>query len=138
MNPRYVIIAGCGRLGSTLANRLSGEGHSVVIIDNNERKFAHLSSEFSGFRIHNDVTDLEVLREAKARQADALIAVTEMDNTNLMVAQLAKVVFKVPLVFARVNDPGREQVFRALGVHAISPTRLSADSFLQALNTVVG
>ncbi len=130
---RYIIVVGCGRLGSLLASRLSREGHSVVVIDLNEAKFANLSSDFSGFVIHNDATELDVLRQAKAHRADALIAATATDNVNLMVAQIAREIFNVPQVLARVFNPAREAVYLKLGVEVISPTKLSAQAFLRAL-----
>ncbi|RME84533.1 MAG: TrkA family potassium uptake protein [Caldilineae bacterium] len=130
---RYVIIAGCGRLGSLLAEELSRAGDSVVVIDKDESRFARLSSDFSGFRIHGDATELEVLRQAKADRADALIAATSLDNVNLMVAQVARVVFHVPVVVARVFNPAREAIYRRLGLRVVCPTKLSANSFLAAL-----
>lgn len=136
MKQRYIIIVGCGRLGSLLANRLSREGHSIVVIDRNEAKFANLSSEFSGFRIQNDATEIDVLRQAKADRADSLIAATNLDNVNLMVAQTAQVVFGVPQVLARVFNPAREDIYKRLGIQVICPTKLSADTFLQVLETL--
>lgn len=131
----YIVIAGCGRLGSLLAGNLSKEGHSVVVIDRDERKFATLGIEFSGFTIVGDAVALEVLRRAKTNRADCFLAATNHDNVNLMVAQVAKVVFQVPVVIARIFDPARESVYRELGVATISPTKLSADAFLQAMQS---
>ena len=131
-NP-YIIIVGCGRLGSLLANELSSQGSSVVIIDHEQGSFRNLSTAFSGFRIVGDASELAVLRQARAGQADCLLAVTEEDNMNLMVAQVARVVFHVPKVIARVYDPAREAVYRHLEVDTISPTNLSAHAFMTAL-----
>lgn len=130
----YIVIVGCGRLGGLLANRLSGSGHSVVVIDKREAAFNKLTSEFSGFQIIGDAVEMAVLRQAKADQADCLLATTREDNVNLMVAQVAKVVFDVPTVMARVFDPTRETIYREFGVTTISPTKLAADVFLQSLN----
>ncbi|MBI3957287.1 MAG: TrkA family potassium uptake protein [Chloroflexi bacterium] len=129
----YIVIAGCGRLGSLLANELSRQGHSVVVVDRNEAKFAGLSAEFGGFTVVGDAVESDVLRQAKTGQADCFLATTNYDNVNLMLAQVAKTVFRVPLVIARVFDPSRESVYQQLGVATISPTRLSALAFQAAI-----
>ncbi|MGF1479705.1 MAG: potassium channel family protein [Cyanophyceae cyanobacterium] len=133
MANKYMVVVGCGRLGSLLASRLSGQGNSVVAIDCQEASFNNLTSEFSGFQIVADAAELEVLRMAKADKADCLLAVTNKDNINLMVAQVAKTVFKVPVVLARVFDPAREKIYREFGIATISPTNLSADAFMANL-----
>ena len=130
---QYVVIVGCGRLGSILANRLSSLGSSVVVIDETEAAFTNLSTEFSGFQIVGDATELAVLRQAKTEQADCFLATTRHDNINLMVAQVARIVFDVPKVMARIFNPAREVVYRQFGIETISPTKLSAEAFLQAL-----
>lgn len=132
---QYIVIAGCGRLGSLLAGDLSRQGHSIVVIDRDERKFAGLGIEFSGFTIAGDAVELEVLQRAKVNHADCFLATTNHDNVNLMVAQVARVVFQVPVVIARIFDPAREAVYRELGVATISPTKLSADAFLRSIQT---
>ncbi|MGB3615850.1 MAG: TrkA family potassium uptake protein [Elainellaceae cyanobacterium] len=129
----YVVVVGCGRLGSLLASRLSGEGNSVVVIDENESAFGALTGAFSGFQIEGDATELATLETAKIAQADCLLAVTDQDNINIMVAQIAKSIFNVPTVLARVFDPKREQLYGEFGIETISPNQLSADCFFQTL-----
>lgn len=131
--PQYVVVVGCGRLGSLLAGLLSQGGSSVVVIDRDEASFEMLAPEFSGFRITGDAVEMEVLQAAKVHKAGCLLAVTEDDNVNLMVAQVAHEVFKVPRVMARVFDPRREAIYREFGIETVSPTKLSADFFLAAL-----
>lgn len=130
LKTEYIIIAGCGRLGVHLANQLSRQGHSVVVIDVNDAKFRNLSAEFSGFRLEGNASELAMLKQAKASSADKLIAVTRDDNVNLAIAQIAHVVFKVPVVFARVNDPQREAIFREFGVRTVCPLLLAHDDLL--------
>ena len=130
----YIIIVGCGRLGSMLANRLSRLGNSVVVIDRDEAAFRHLSTEFSGFQIAGDAAELAILRRAGIERADCLLAITQHDNVNLMVTQVAKTVFGVPKVIARIFDPSREAVYHQFGVETICPTSLSAVAFLDTLN----
>lgn len=127
---KFIVVVGCGRLGGVLANQLSAAGHRLVVIDRREAAFDKLSADFSGYKMIADVVEVHVLHEAKTAQADYLFAVTTEDNTNLMVAQIARAVFKVPRVVARVFDPAREAVYRDFGVETISPTKLSADAFL--------
>jgi len=132
-NDRYIVIVGCGRLGSYLANQLSRDGNSVVVIDRNENTFHGLSPDFSGFRVEGDATQIAVLKEVKMREADTLIATTHEDNVNLMVAQVARKIFSVPHVLARVFDPNREGVYVQLGIDTICPTSVAADMFLRAV-----
>ncbi|WP_225071302.1 NAD-binding protein [Desulfuromonas sp. CSMB_57] len=131
--PQYVVIVGCGRLGSLLAGLLSEVGSSVVVIDIEESAFDLLTAGFSGFRIVGDAVEIEVLRAAKTHKADCLLATTEEDNVNLMVAQVARKVFNVPKVLARVFDPRREGVYREFDIETVSPTKLMADAFLASL-----
>jgi len=132
-NSLYIVIVGCGRLGAHLANQLSRDGNSVVVIDRDETTFNHLSSGFSGFRIGGDATQMAVLQQAKLKKADIFIATTHEDNVNLMVAQVARKIFSVPHVLARVFDPKREEVYAHLGIDTICPTSVAADIFLRAI-----
>jgi len=132
-NNRYIVIVGCGRVGSYLANQLSRQGNSVVVIDRNEAVFNDLSPDFSGFRIEGDAIHMEVLNMAKLKKADILIATTHDDNVNLLVAQVARKIFNVSLVLARVFDPKREEVYAQLGIDTICPTSVAAEMFLRAV-----
>ncbi len=132
---RYIIVVGCGRLGAILAGQLSRLGCNVVVVDRDPAAFDNLSGEFSGFQISGDAAELVVLRQAKIDQADCLLAVTRHDNVNLMVAQVAKTVFQVPKVVARVFDPRQQEVYAQFGIETICPTQLSADALLRALQT---
>jgi trk system potassium uptake protein TrkA len=130
---QYIIVVGCGRLGSLLANRLSSLGRSVIVVDANEAAFGKLTAEYSGFRVVGDAAELAVLRQAGIDRADCLLAVTPNDNVNLMAAQVAKTVFDVPKAIARVFDPSREPIYHQFGIETICPTTLSAGLFLDAL-----
>ncbi|MBG0790244.1 MAG: TrkA family potassium uptake protein [Desulfovibrionaceae bacterium] len=132
-NDRFIVVVGCGRVGSRLANKLSAAGNSLVVIDIDESTFGDLSAEFSGFRLAGDATQVALLREAKLHEADTLIATTHDDNVNLMVAQVARNIFKTPLVMARVFDPKREQVYERLGIRTVCPTSVAASLFMEAL-----
>jgi trk system potassium uptake protein TrkA len=105
----------------------------VVIIDDDKGAFRYLSTEFSGFQIVGNAAELAVLRQAKIEKADCLLAITRYDNVNLMVAQVAKTVFQVAKVVARVYDPSREEVYRRFGIDTICPVSLTAEAFLGML-----
>ncbi len=122
----YVIIIGCGRVGSELAKLLSGEGHDVVIVDKNPESFARLGDTFNGLTITGNGFEPELLKQAGIEKADAFCAVTNGDNTNLVSSQVAKKIFKVPRVFARIYDPQRANIYTALGLNIISGTILFA------------
>lgn len=121
----YTVIVGCGRLGANLANELSDHGQSVLILDMNPDAFSKLSPSYGGLTLTGDATDLSVLHEAEAEKATAVISVTNNDNTNILIAQLAKELFGIEHVIARLYDPERECVYREFGIATICPTRLS-------------
>ncbi|HPG42113.1 MAG TPA: TrkA family potassium uptake protein [bacterium] len=130
----YIIVIGCGRLGSYLANSLSRTGHSIVIIDKNQNTSRLLNSEFSGFFIEGDATEFSVLKQARIDKSDVVVATTQDDNLNLMVAQIAKQIYQVKRVVARVFDPNREIIYRDFGIETICPTIISGEVFLDAIS----
>ncbi|MDR1705372.1 MAG: TrkA family potassium uptake protein [Clostridiales bacterium] len=121
----YTIIAGCGRLGANLANRLSEEGLGVIIIDLTADAFRKLSPSYSGLTLVGDATYINVLCEAGIERASAVVTVTNYDNTNILVAQIAKKMFGIEHVIARLYDPEREFVYRDFKIDTISPAVLS-------------
>ena len=122
----YVIIVGCGRVGSELAKLLSSEGHNVVVIDRHPESFERLGRTFNGMTLVGNGFDVELLKQAGIAQADALCSVTNGDNSNIVAAQVAKKIFKVPKVIARVYDPSRADIYKTLGLDIISGTILFA------------
>lgn len=122
----YVIIVGCGRVGSELAKLLSAEGHDVVVIDKNPTAFERLGGTFNGLTLVGNGFSLSLLKQAGIEKADAFCCVTNGDNTNLVSAQVAKKIFNVPKVIARVYDPERAHIYKALGLDIISGTILFA------------
>jgi trk system potassium uptake protein TrkA len=131
---RYIVIVGCGRLGSLLANRLSFEGNSVVVIDIDAAAFGDLSPDFSGFHVEGDATQLAVLRTAGLEKAQDLVATTSQDNVNLMVCQVARKLFDVGHVLTRVYDPKRQRIYDLLGIETICPICTAAEKFLAAVS----
>ena len=123
-----VIIVGCGRVGSQLANALSAERHEVVVIDRNPLSFGRLSREFSGRMLTGVGFDREILQKADIEGADALAATTDSDNVNIVVAVTAKETFKVPHVVARIYNPQAAEIYRREGIPTVTPTLLAANT----------
>ena len=121
----YVIIIGCGRLGANLASALSDDGGNVLIMDKNRDSFRRLSASFGGLSVVANGTDLDALQEAQITNASTVIAVTNNDNTNIMIAQIARDLFHVDNVIARLFDPERESVYQEFGIKTICPAVLS-------------
>lgn len=122
----HVIIIGCGRVGAELAKLLSTEGHDVVVVDKNQSSFDRLGKTFNGVTLIGNGFDLNLLRQAGAEKADVFCGVTNGDNTNLISAQVAKKIFNIPKVIARVYDPQRAHIYTSLGLDIISGTILFA------------
>ncbi len=122
----YCIIAGCGRVGSELAKLLSREGNDVVIIDRNQASFRRLGDTFNGLTLQGNAYNLELLKTAGIEKADIFCALTDGDNTNIVAAQVARKIFKIERVYARIYDPQRAEVFGSLGIDVVSGTVLIA------------
>ena len=120
-----ILIVGCGKVGSRLASYLSRVGHDVSIIDRNPENFDGLDNDFTGFTVAGVPIDQDVLREAGIEACDTLAALTQDDNTNIMVSEIAKELFHVPKVLARVYDPARVDIFAKFGITTICPTDLT-------------
>jgi trk system potassium uptake protein TrkA len=121
-----IIIVGCSRVGAELANLLSSEGHNVTVIDKNVNAFSKLGGTFNGLTLVGNGFSADILKSAGIEKADAFCAVTNGDNTNIMSAQVAKKIFNVPKVIARVYDPKRAKIYTDLGLGIISGTVLFA------------
>ncbi|MDD6088620.1 MAG: TrkA family potassium uptake protein [Desulfovibrionaceae bacterium] len=133
-HPAYAIIVGCGRLGATLADALSEAGGDVVILDRNKAAFRRLSPSFGGLTVEGDGTSPDILREAGIERADTVVAVTNSDNVNIMIAQLAREYFHVRRVISRLFDPKRECVYQEFGIDTVCPVLLSAREISRLLN----
>ena len=121
----YTIIIGCGRVGANLANTLSNKGESVLIMDKTKDAFRRLSSNYGGLSIVGSGIEFNKLKEAQIDRATAFIAVTDDDNTNIMASQIAREVYNVKKVIARLHDPDCEAVYQELGIDTICPVILS-------------
>lgn len=124
-----VIIVGCGRLGSTIANKCASEGKNVMVVDNDDVGFELLSDKFSGFKITGDATDLRVLEEAYITSAREIIVATGNDNINIFVAHIARKIYNVPNIYVRLDNPENEVLVKGMNIKAIYPFELSFDKF---------
>lgn len=128
-----VIIMGCGRLGAALATSMDKAGHKVTVIDSNADAFQRLEGTFRGEKVQGSGIDEDVLKEAGIETADAFAAVTNGDNRNIMVSQVAKEIFHIKKVVCRIYDPIRESTYRELGLETICPTLVGAQMLFDAL-----
>lgn len=128
-----VIIIGCGRVGASLAHRMSERGDRVTVIDSDPAAFERLGPAFIGRTLLGVGFDRDVLIQAGIERADALAATTVSDEANVTAARLARQVFKVPRVAARVYDPRKAEIYRRLDIQTISPVVISTDRLADLL-----
>lgn len=119
-----IVIIGCGRVGAFLAGLLDEDGHAVTVVDLERASFEHLPQSYKGNTLLGSGTDLDTLRQAGVETADALFALTQGDNRNLMASQIAKEIFGVRRVITKVNDPIRARLYRSQGLTTISRTTI--------------
>lgn len=129
-----IIIIGCGRMGAGLVQTLVGRGHTVTVVDRDGTAFERLGTAFNGRRIIGIGFDRDILREAGITRADALAAVTASDEANVVTARVARQVFRVPRVVARVFDPRKAEIYARLGILTISPTTWGTQRIAELLD----
>lgn len=122
-----VIIVGCGRVGSQLANMLSDNGDNVCCIDRSADAFSNLGRSFNGNTVQGVGFDEDVLLKAGVEECDVLAAVTQYDKANLMCAEVAGRLFDVKHVIARLYNPDLENAYSQLGIDYVCGTSLVAD-----------
>ncbi len=129
----HVVVVGCGRVGSGLARILEDGGHTVAVVDKAQKAFRRLPEGFSGRTILGVGFDRDRLREAGIEEAGALAAVTSGDNSNIMVARVAREVFGVERVIARIYDPRRAAIYEKLGIPTIATVQWTTDRVLRRI-----
>ena len=129
----HIVILGCGRVGSALAQTLDGQGHSVAIIDLNPESFRKLGPEFGGTTIVGVGFDRDTLMESGIAHAQAFAACSSGDNTNIIAARVARETFGVENVVARIYDPRRAEVYQRLGIPTVASVAWSTDQMLRRL-----
>lgn len=133
-----ILIVGCGRVGSILATLYDKSGHEVSVVDEDEDTVQRLEPDFRGGFFKGVGLDVGVLQEAGIEGADVCLVATDGDNTNLVVAQIAREQFHVPCVVVRVFDPNRAKFFEARGLRVVCPVALTADLMHQAVSDFRG
>ncbi|MFM1966118.1 MAG: hypothetical protein RL134_1843 [Actinomycetota bacterium] len=129
----HVVILGCGRVGSLLADRLDDAGHSVAIVDQDPQAFRRLSGRFSGTTVKGIGFDRETLEKAGIDRAHAFAAVSSGDNTNILAARVARETYGVEHVVARIYDPRRAEVYQRLGIPTVATVSWTAGQIMRRL-----
>lgn len=129
----HVVIMGCGRAGTRLARRLDKDGHSVAVVDKDPTSFHLLGLDFKGRTVTGIGFDPNILVEAGVERADAFIAVSSGDNSNIVSAMVAKDVFHVPKVITRIYDPRRAQIYRRMGIPTVAPVTWGINKLMDLL-----
>ena len=127
----HVIIGGCGRVGALAAAELDRQGHSVVVIDRDQKAFRRLPKSYNGKTLVGLTFDKQVLENTGIAQADAFVAVTSGDNSNIVSARIAKEVFRVPIVLSRIYDPQRAEIYRRFGITTFTSTVWGANKVVE-------
>jgi len=129
----HVVVVGCGRVGSGLAATLESEGHTVAVIDRQARAFRRLPEDFKGQQIVGVGFDRERLQAAGIEKAGALAAVTNGDNSNIVVARVAREAFQVERVVARIYDSRRAAIYERLGIPTVATVQWATERVLRRI-----
>ena len=129
----HVVIVGCGRVGSTLALSLVSSGHSVAVIDRKSDAFFRLRDNFAGQTITGIGFDRDVLEQAGIKHASAVTAVTNGDNSNILIARVARESFGIENVVARISDPKRAEIYERLGIATVATVKWTSDRILRRI-----
>jgi trk system potassium uptake protein TrkA len=124
---------GCGRVGSTLAVDLEKSGHTVAVIDQNREAFRRLGANFNGRTVAGVGFDRDTLIEAGIEKAEAFAAVSNGDNSNILAARVAREVYGVKNVVARIYDPGRAEIYQRLGIPTVATVLWTTDQIMRRL-----
>lgn len=128
-----ILIVGYGDTGAQLVNSLLNQDHAISVIDKDEASFEHLNPEFTGMLTAGMATDITTLKKAGIEQCDVVVVVTNNDNVNIMVAQIAKKIFNIDKIIVKVQDSVKSEVFADLGFNVISTTNLSVNEIKKIL-----
>jgi trk system potassium uptake protein TrkA len=129
----HVVVVGCGRVGSGLARAVEAAGHTAAVIDRQERAFRRLGADFTGQKIVGVGFDRDRLTEAGIERANALAAVTNGDNSNILVARIARETYGIDKVVARIYDPRRAAIYERLGIATIATVQWASERVLRRI-----
>jgi len=133
----HIIVIGCGKVGSSLARELVNAGNDVVIIENDKRLLQN-ADDIDCMKINGVPIDKDVLKSAGIEQADAVCAVTQDDNMNIMTSQVAKEIFNVEKVITRIFNPRGKVLFEEFGLNTVCSTTLTVNAMIRALEDETG
>jgi len=128
-----IIIMGCGRVGSQASQLLMSLGHEVTVIDHDANALARLGADFKGRVVRGIGFDRNILLEAGIESAEGFIAASSSDNANIVAARIARNIFRVPRVVARLYDPVRAEVYQRLGLTTVSSTAWGAERIVEVV-----
>jgi trk system potassium uptake protein len=129
------LVIGSGRVGSTIALNLHSEGWDVTVIDEKEDALSRLGESWRGAFVVGHGMDTDLLREAGIEDADAVVAATDGDNTNIVIGQVAQKRFDIGCVVVRVLDPARAEFYAARGMRTVCPTSVAIDALMETIRT---
>jgi trk system potassium uptake protein TrkA len=129
------LVIGCGRVGSTIALNLHSEGWDVTVIDEKEDALSRLGESWRGAFVVGHGMDTDLLRQAGIEDADAVVAATDGDNTNIVIGQVAQKRFDIGCVVVRVLDPARAEFYAARGMRTVCPTSVAIDALMETIRT---
>ena len=129
------LVVGCGRVGSSVARRLDALGWDVAVVDEKEEALGRLGESWRGAFLVGHGMDAKLLEQAGIDGADAVVVSTNGDNTNIVVGQVAKQRFEVPLVVVRILDPVRAQFYAQQGMKVVCPTQTAIDQLTDSVLT---
>lgn len=127
-----IIVIGCGKVGSSLARELVNSGNDVVIIENDSRLLQN-AEDVDCMKINGVPIDKDILKSAGIEQTDAVCAVTQDDNMNIMTSQVAKEIFNVNKVITRIFNPRSKVLFEEFGLDTVCSTTLTVNAFIRSL-----
>jgi trk system potassium uptake protein len=129
----HVVVVGCGRVGSSLAVSLTQSGHSVAVVDRNQEAFRRLGADFAGTTVQGVGFDRDRLQEAGIAEASAVAAVTSGDNSNIVIARVARETFGIERVVARIYDPRRAAIYQRLGIATVASVAWTTERVLRRI-----
>jgi len=128
-----VVVMGCTRVGALVSRSLVEEGNSVTVLDTNEENLRRLPDSLGITTLLGDGTLEQDLRRAGIEEADAFLAVDTRDARNALAAQKVQQTFGVAKVVCQIADPARQEMYRALGLEALSPAKTVSRMLLDAV-----
>jgi trk system potassium uptake protein len=133
-----LLIVGCGRVGSAIAANMAADGHTVTVVDEDAEALQRLPEDWNGRFVQGHGLDVAVLVDGGIADADAVVVATSGDNTNLVIAQVARTRFDCPCVVVRVLDPARAAFYATLGLQTVCPTKGAIEIVTEAICSTPG